>query len=51
MHAALSLSAAYHTPVDFWISLPLPELYTWSSTAREIANEGAASRQQELGHG
>jgi hypothetical protein len=49
MHAALSLSAAYHTPVDFWISLPLSELYTWAATAREIAQEGsAAARGQEI---
>jgi hypothetical protein len=50
MHAALSLSAAYHTPVDFWISLPLAELYAWSVTAREIAQEGsaAASGQQTI---
>jgi hypothetical protein len=44
MHAALSLSAVYHTPVDFWISLPLVELYDWATTARDIAGEGAAER-------
>lgn len=48
MHAALSLSAAYHTPVDFWINLPLVELYTWASTAREIAQEGATDRGQTI---
>ena len=53
MHAALSLSAAYHTPVDFWINLPLVELYTWATTAREIAEEGAAGAEptSDLSHG
>ena len=49
MHAALSLSAAYHTPVDFWINLPLSELYTWAAAAREIAEEKtAADRGQTI---
>lgn len=48
MHAALSLSAAYHTPVDFWINLSLVELYTWASTARELAGENAADRGQTI---
>jgi hypothetical protein len=49
MHAALSLSAAYHTPVDYWINLPLAELYTWAAVAKGIAEERApSSGQQEI---
>jgi hypothetical protein len=45
MHAALSLSAAYHTPVDYWINLPLSELYAWAAVARSISEEKAPSQQ------
>jgi hypothetical protein len=41
MHAALSLSASYHTGVDYWVNLSLVELYTWATTARELAAENA----------
>jgi hypothetical protein len=48
MHAALSLSANFHTPVDYWVNLPLGELYTWASTARELAAENAKEGGQTI---
>lgn len=48
MHAALSLSANFHTPVDYWINLPLGELYVWATTARDLAGENAQDKGQTI---
>jgi hypothetical protein len=40
MKIALSMSSAYHTPVDFWISRPVKELHGWLSVASDMSKEG-----------
>ena len=48
MHAALQLSANYHTPVSYWVGLPLAELYAWAQAAREISEENAGDKGQTI---
>jgi hypothetical protein len=45
MHLALSLSASYHTGVDYWVNLPVVDLYAWAAVAKEIAQEANAANQ------
>jgi hypothetical protein len=39
MKSALSMSSAFHTPVDYWLSLPLEELYSWIMAANAVNDE------------
>jgi hypothetical protein len=39
MKACLSMSTNFHTPVEFWLGLTLPELYEWISVAKELSEE------------
>jgi hypothetical protein len=49
MQAALNMASAYHTPVDYWLSLPLPELLEWAEVAKAMAEETRrGSNQQEI---
>lgn len=36
MQAALTMAAGYHTPVDFWLNLPLAELHQWAVVAKDM---------------
>lgn len=36
---SLSMSSNFHTSVDFWLDLPISELYDWSAVAGEIIEE------------
>jgi hypothetical protein len=49
MQAALSMATAYHTPVDYWLSLPLPDFMEWAEVAQQMTEERRrASNQQEI---
>jgi hypothetical protein len=49
MQAALNMAAEYHTPVDYWVSIPLVELRQWANTARGMVEERRrASNQQKI---
>jgi hypothetical protein len=39
MKSALSMSSAFHTPVDYWLSQPLGELYSWIVAANAVNEE------------
>jgi hypothetical protein len=39
MRTALSMSSAYHTPVDFWLAQPIEELHDWVAAASVLAKE------------
>jgi hypothetical protein len=39
MKACLTMSGSFHTPVDFWLELTIPELYQWASVARDLSKE------------
>ena len=39
MQASLSMASVYHTPVDYWLSVPLLELQEWADVAREMSEE------------
>jgi hypothetical protein len=39
MKAALSMSGNFHTSVEFWLGLTLPELFEWTSVAKEYSKE------------
>lgn len=44
MQAALSMAGEYHTPVDYWLSLPAVEFMQWAEAAREMDE----ARKQKL---
>ena len=46
MQAALSMASAYHTPVEYWLSLPLPEFLQWAEVAKGLAAEAARGEQR-----
>jgi len=37
---AASLSFATHTPIPYWLDLPLHELFDWHNTIAEMKGEG-----------
>lgn len=39
MKVCLSMSKGFHTPVEFWLGLTLPELYAWTAAAKETASD------------
>jgi hypothetical protein len=39
MIASLAMSAAYHTPVAYWLSLPLFEFMQWAAAAKQMNEE------------
>ena len=47
MRAALNMAAAYHTPVDYWIGIPVAEFCQWATTARDMTAEAQRSESQQ----
>lgn len=39
MQATLQMSSAYHTPVGYWLELPMVELMQWAMTGKEMNEE------------
>jgi len=39
MKACLTMSSSFHTPVDYWLNLPLSELHSWVAAAHELNKE------------
>jgi hypothetical protein len=38
------MAMAYHTPIDWWINLPVVELFDWVMIAKVLADEMTAKR-------
>jgi hypothetical protein len=36
MKAALLMSGSFHTPIDFWLGLTLPEFFSWTTVASNL---------------
>jgi hypothetical protein len=39
MRVALSMSSGFHTPIDFWLELSVPDLYAWTMQAKAMREE------------
>jgi hypothetical protein len=44
MQAALTMASTYHTPVEYWLSLPLGEFLQWAEVAKGMAEEAARNQ-------
>jgi len=40
------MSRASHTPVPFWLQMPIRRLFNWIETVNEVEEEEAKERQQ-----
>jgi hypothetical protein len=49
MQAALNMAAEYHTPVNYWVNIPLAEFSHWANAAKGMADERRrVSNQQKI---
>ena len=39
MKLCLMMSEHYHTSIDYWLGLTIPEIYEWTMTAKELTEE------------
>ena len=45
------MSRASHTPVPFWLKMPIRRLFAWIETINEVEKEEAEERQQNKAEG
>jgi hypothetical protein len=50
MELALGMATNYHSPVGYWLGMPLKKLERWSRVAYDI-NKKAKETYQEIGPG
>lgn len=41
MKVCLAMSKGFNSPVEFWLGLTVPELYTWTEVAKEVMGDGS----------